>query len=146
MAHRKQLIEEISANFHAIRNTMQSKIMGPALRGGITHSQLFALMVIEQNHNIGIKEASRMLGISSSAATQLVDALVDEGYVTRRADTNDRRALHLTLSPKGSKHIAALKKAHAKLMTSVFGALTTSELQTFLTLHKKIVATVLAKK
>ncbi len=139
MTNRKKLIEEIMANFHAMRNKMQTH-MQLGREDYITHSQFFVLVIIEQHHNIGIKEISKKLNISSSAATQLVDELVENGYVVRKADLKDRRALQLELSPKGQKHITDLKNKHIKTLASLFDALSDEELKIYLKLHKKILS------
>lgn len=106
----------------------------------ITHSQLFVLAIIERHRKIGIKEMSEKLNISSSATTQLVDGLVENGYVVRKADVKDRRALQLELSLKGQKHITDLKNKRIKAMSALFDALSDKELETYLVLHKKILS------
>ncbi len=145
MSSRKQLIEEIGASFHALRNKMQAKVIQPGLKDCITHSQLFVLSIVEQNHDIGIKEISKKLGISSSATTQLVDGLVENNFVVRKTDAKDRRALQLELSPKGKKHISQMKKNYMKTMTFLFDTLSDRELETYLSLHKKILTSILEK-
>ncbi len=139
MTNRKKLIEEIMANFHAMGNKMQSH-MQLGREDCITHSQLFVLVIIEQHRNIGIKEISKKLNISSSATTQLVDGLVDNGYVVRKTDSKDRRALQLELSKKGKKHIAGLKNKYIKTIASLFDVLSNKELEIYLKLHKKILS------
>lgn len=128
------------ANFHSMRNKMHAKIMQSGHKGRITHSQLFVLSIIEQHNNIGLKKISKMLSISSSAATQLVDGLVDNGYVVRKANSKDRRALQLELSTKGSKHITGLKNKRMKIVSALFDVLNDKELETYLKLHKKILS------
>jgi DNA-binding MarR family transcriptional regulator len=140
MTARKKLIEEIMASFHAMRNKMQTRAMHSGPKDCVTHSQLFVSGVIEQHRGIGIKEISKRMGISSSATTQLVDGLVEKGYVMRRADSKDRRALHLKLSTKGKKHIAELRNKRMKMIAVLFNALDDGELETYLKLHKKILS------
>ncbi len=140
MANRKELIEEIMASFYAMKNKMHAKVMRPGRKNYITHSQLFVLAIIERHHNIGIKEISKTLNISSSAATQLVDGLVENDYVVRKADSKDRRALQLKLSAKGQKHIHLLKNKHMKAIAALFNVLNDKELQMYLTLHKKMLS------
>ncbi len=142
MANRKKLIEEIMAGFYAMKNKMHAKIMQPGRKDCITHSQLFVLAIIEEHRNIGIKEISNMLGISSSAATQLVDGLAENGYAVRKADSKDRRALQLELSIKGRRHITGLKNKRMKMVAMLFDALNDEELETYLKLHKKILSKV----
>lgn len=140
MSNRKKLIEEITANSHALRGKMHVKNILHNDKDGITHSQLFVLAIIHQNQNIGIKEIAKMLNISSSATTQLVDGLARKGYVVRKANSKDRRALHLELSTKGQEHVVDFKKRRLKKMTILFSALNEKDLDTYLTLQKKILS------
>lgn len=140
MPNRKKLIEEFMASFHAMKNKMHTQGIQPESKDHITHSQLFVLAIIERNRDIGIKEISEKLNISSSATTQLVDGLVENGYVVRKADLKDRRALQLELSAKGNKQIAELKNKRIKMMETLFDALNDKELETYLKLHKKILS------
>lgn len=121
-------------------NAMKNKLQGKMASTGVPHSQWFALSVILQNPDMGIKEISGMLCISPSAATQLVDGLAQSGYVARKTNAADRRSLHLEISPKGLQKIAAIKKEYAKAMEKLFGALSDRELATYLKLHKKILS------
>ena len=138
MTNRKQLIEEILNSIHALRQKM--KIKAVASRDHITHSQWFVLGIIEHNKHVSIKNISEMLGISSSAATQLVNGLVQNGYVVRQDKPEDRRAVQLELSTKGKKQISSLKEKRINEMTKLFDALNDSELETYLRFHKKIIS------
>ncbi|MDD2807659.1 MAG: MarR family transcriptional regulator [Patescibacteria group bacterium] len=140
MSNRKRKIEEILESFQAIKNKMQSNSTPPDYKDCVTHSQLFVLAIIRQHCNIGIKEISKKLNISSSAATQLVDGLVENGYAVRKTDLKDRRALQLELTAKGYKYIVDLNNNRLKNLATLFDALNDDELVTFLTLHKKILA------
>lgn len=140
MINRKKLIEEIMASFHAMKNKMHAKVMRRRDKDCITHSQLFVLAIIDQHRNIGIKDISKKLSISSSAATQLVDGLAEGGYVVRKADTKDRRALQLALSAKGRARITDLKNKRMETIAALFDALNDEELRTYLLLHKKIIS------
>jgi DNA-binding MarR family transcriptional regulator len=138
MEDRKKLIEEIMASFYAMKNKVYSNKSQSRSGAHITHSQLFVLGIIEKNNDIGIKEIAKKLNISSSAATQLVDGLVESGYVTRKHNPKDRRALHLELSTKGWKYVSDFKNRCIKSMMALFGALSDKELKTYIALHKKI--------
>jgi len=137
MNKRKQLIEGILHSFHAIHHQIKARAAHLGHQNGIAHSQWIVLKIIE-HHKRSIKDIAEMLGISSSAATQLVDGLVRSGYVTRQEDPKDRRSTQLGLSPKGKKHIAATKEKRITEMADIFDALTDKELEEFVRLHKKI--------
>ncbi len=135
---RKKLIEEIATDFHAIRNKMHGKMM-QGQTGGITYAQQFALFMISQCKDSGIKEISKMLCTTSSAATQLVNELVKQGFVIRKTNAEDRRALDLAISKKGQKQIIKAKKLQMEMMSKMFSSLSDSELQNFIKLNKKII-------
>ena len=134
---RKQLIEEIAGHFHAIKNKIHGKMV-QGQKGDVTHAQHFALFMISQCKDSGIKEISKMLCTTSSAATQLVNELVKQGFVTRKTNTKDRRALDLAISKKGQKQIIKAKKLQMEMMSKMFSALTDKELKQFIALNKKI--------
>ena len=46
---------------------------------------------------------TRELGISKQAVSQLIDTMVMRGYLERTPDTEDRRRMLLTLTPRGSR-------------------------------------------
>ena len=54
------------------------------------------------------------LGITKQAAAQLVDHLVERGYVERRPDPRDRRARLLVLTERGWACTAAAEQAAAE--------------------------------
>ncbi len=139
---RKQLIEEIMANINAMKNRMHVKIMQQGKKNRIPHSQWFVLSIIEANKNIGIKDISTALSITSSAATQLVDALVESGYAVKKQGAQDRRSCQLHLSKKGKKCIRAMRQQHIKNLEGLFSPLGTAELKIYLALHKKILSNI----
>ncbi len=140
MTHRKQLIEEILKSFHAIRCKIKAKSKRSKDQMPVTPSQWFVLDNIESCQNLGVKDISKILGMSSSAVTQLVDGLVKNDYVIRQEDPEDRRMVQLRLSPTGKKQIAEMKEKRIQIMAELFDVLSESELKTYLQLHKKIVA------
>lgn len=140
MTDRKQHIEGILHSLHAIQNQIKAEAGRLGHQNGIAHSQWFALKIIEHYKNRSVKDIAETLGISSSAATQLVDGLVRKGYVRRREDPKDRRSVRLEPSPKGKKHIAVTSGKRITEMAGLFDALTDSELAEYLHLQRKILS------
>ena len=138
MSTRNQLIEELLHSFHTIRNITKAKSLHLGHQNHITHSQWFVLTMIEHFKKTNIKDISEALEISSSAATQLVDPLVQTGFVTRQEDPEDRRSVQLELSPEGKKHVVSSKEKRIQEMADIFNPLTDNELEEFVRLHKKI--------
>ncbi|MBU6141516.1 MarR family transcriptional regulator [Patescibacteria group bacterium] len=140
MPDRKKIIEDIVTNIHVMKHTLQPHLFRSVGQTHVTPSQLFALMLIEHEEEIGVKELAQRLAISSSAATQLVDGLVKGGYALRKADPRDGRALHIVLSRKGEKQLSVLWKKRMQLMGALFRALSTRELLAYRSLQKKILS------
>lgn len=138
MSTRSQLIEELLHSFHAIRNITKERSLHLGHQNHITHSQWFVLTMIEHSKKTNIKEIAEALEMSSSAATQLVDVLVQAELVLRQENPEDRRSVQLELSPKGKKHIATTKEKRISEMAGIFDPLTDTELEQFVRLHKKI--------
>jgi DNA-binding MarR family transcriptional regulator len=146
MSNRAQLIEELLYSFHTIRKITKAKSLHLGHQDHITHSQWFVLTMIEHFEKTNIKELAEALDMSSSAATQLVDVLVQSDFVLRREDPEDRRSVQLELSPKGKKHIETTKEQRLNEMADIFDGLTDSELKEFIRLHKKITLKFQTKK
>lgn len=72
---------------------------------GISMPQLGVLMQLNFHGSCGISELSNRFDITSAAASQLVDKLVQNGLIQREEDPQDRRAKVLTLTEKGKEVI-----------------------------------------
>jgi DNA-binding MarR family transcriptional regulator len=141
MINRKKIIEEIAHDFHAMKNKIHAKSM-ELCKGNITHSQRFVLFLVGQKKELTIKDVSQMLGISSSASSQLVNELVKHGYVVKKKGKEDQRESGLMLSQKGKKQIIIMKREYLKMMSELFTALSDAELESFLILNRKIVTNI----
>jgi DNA-binding MarR family transcriptional regulator len=73
-------------------------------------SQLRCLMAVARRPDVRVNEMAAMLRVSVPAASQAVDRLVRRGMLTRQSDPEDRRAVHLRLTPFAAK---ALESDHA---------------------------------
>lgn len=146
-AARKQHIEQIVEGMHAIKRkliTCAGKSSASQDTPVITHSQWAVLGVIARKEHVGIKDVAKTLSISSSAATQLVEELVKNGYVLRKGDEQDRRALLLTLSPTYKTHMRQMHKKRMAQFMDIFDILTDTELAQYAKLNKKISENILA--
>ena len=65
--------------------------------------QMSILMQLHYKGTCGISDISERFDVSAAAASQLVDKLVQAGYIERTEDPSDRRAKLLKLSAKGAK-------------------------------------------
>jgi DNA-binding MarR family transcriptional regulator len=72
---------------------------------GLSMPQFSILMQLYYQGAFSVSEISNRFGISVPAASQLVEKLVQAGYLERAEDPKDRRARLLPLSAKGKKII-----------------------------------------
>jgi DNA-binding MarR family transcriptional regulator len=70
----------------------------------------FVLGAIARNGS-PLREVTVRLGISKQAAGQLVDTLVERGYLDRRPDADDRRRVTITLTKRGRVAATAGRRA-----------------------------------
>ena len=70
---------------------------------GFSMSQIGALFHIRRHHLRGVSEIGDELGVSSAAASQMLDRLVNQGLITRTEDPDDRRVKRLVLTDTGKQ-------------------------------------------
>ncbi len=139
MTDRKQKIKELMEDFKTLRRAVVFDIPRSINIPRITPSQWGALMCIEQHGESTVKDVAKTLGITSSASTQLIDGLVASGYVTRKTDKNDRRAVTLTLSKRTRAKVDKMKKQIQSKFFKFFEVLSDKEFDQYIRLNKKIV-------
>jgi DNA-binding MarR family transcriptional regulator len=70
-------------------------------------------------------EIATLMGTTKQAASKLLDAMDEAGYITRTADDHDGRVKIVTLAPRGVELLAAVEQIYAALeadWASVIGA------------------------
>jgi len=68
---------------------------------GLSRSMLGTLFLLNHRDKVRVTDLSEHLGVSSAAASQMLERLVDEGWIQRAEDPNDRRMKKITLTEKG---------------------------------------------
>jgi len=72
---------------------------------GLSMHQVSLMMQLNYRGACGMSEISERFNVTPAAASQLVDKLVQSGYIQREEDPNDRRAKLLNLTDKGREVI-----------------------------------------
>lgn len=75
-----------------------------ARKADLTPTEMTALEMLTRQH-WGPGELARHLGVSSAAASGIVDRLVARGHVERRTHEADRRRVRVTLTDSGRAEI-----------------------------------------
>lgn len=138
MTDRKQKIEELMERMGSLKRYMEPRGVDFLKTPRITPAQCSVLFLIRQHSESSVKEIAEVLHISSSATTQLVDGLVKNGYVERREQAEDRRAVALTLSKKTENTVEKIRKQMVQKILEVFEVLSGEEFDQFCAIHNKI--------
>ncbi|MFA6042192.1 MAG: MarR family transcriptional regulator [Patescibacteria group bacterium] len=135
---RQQLIEQFQEGIRAIGRKLWSGVGHTLAKCTLHPGQARLLYLMHQQGTTTTKVLATVLGTTPSAATQLVESLVQLGLVARKADTRDRRVAWLTLSPKGRKTFATFHRAHLRRLAKLLQPLTNAELAQFTSLQRKL--------
>ena len=74
-----------------------------ARKKGLSRSMIGTLFHLSHRDHAGVTDLGEHLGVSSAAASQMLERLVEEGLIERSEDPDDRRMKKITLTDKGSK-------------------------------------------
>jgi len=118
----------------AIRSWMDV-FMNRSMRGwglfakstGLSMPQFSLLMQMHYKGACGMSEVSERFEITPAAASQLVDKLVQSGFVQRVEDPHDRRAKLLNLTDKGRDLIQKGIEERYRWVDELAGKLTAEE-------------------
>ena len=94
---------------------------------GISHSQVGALMQLYCEEACGVSDIGEHLGISVPAASQLIDRLVQQGFLERIEYPADRRYKQVSLTSKGRQLVESGIEYRQKWMEQLTQALTPEE-------------------
>jgi DNA-binding MarR family transcriptional regulator len=121
-------IEKIINNLQAFKRAVaaENHCFDSGLK--ITMSQTMFLFMLRNNGPMSFTEIAKMLGVSKSAVTQLVDGIARYGFLVREADKSDHRVSRVKLSTKGLKYIKTTKQGAMDRMSAIFQSLSKEEL------------------
>jgi DNA-binding MarR family transcriptional regulator len=91
--------------------------------GELTFQQFETLLRIERSGNLSVRSLSDDLGIDESTASRNVSVLVRDGYLLKRRDEADGRAVRLVLSSKGKAALNTLQCGEEEVLSAIFDRL-----------------------
>lgn len=98
---------------------------------GLTPSRTHLVWELGRRGPVPQRVLADALKVTPRAVTGLVDALAEDGLVTREPHPTDRRAALVTLSPRGERLVAELERDHQALARALFAAMSRRELEGF---------------
>ena len=94
---------------------------------GLSMPQFSMMMQMYHRGACGMSQVSERFEITPAAASQLVDKLVQSGFIMRREDPNDRRAKLLDLTDQGRALIEEGIEERYRWVEELSGKLTADE-------------------
>lgn len=86
----------------AMRGSMRH-FLRYARESGLSMSHFGALFHINRIGSCGVTEIGEHLGVTSAAASQMLDRLVQHGFILREEDPDDRRVRRIELTAEGQQ-------------------------------------------
>ena len=125
----------VSADFDRSLREWIEVSMSQSIRGfthwmtesGLTRSQIGALMRLHFEGRCHISTIGDDLGITTAAASQLVDRLYNQGLLERGEDPDDRRVKRVELSDEGRDLVQQSHEARLGWMRALGAALSSVE-------------------
>ncbi|MGA8603498.1 MAG: MarR family transcriptional regulator [Thermoplasmata archaeon] len=106
LAHRETAhpeAEELVASVHEVMRSVLHRIHPTLEAEGISMGQFWALHLVSSLRAASVSTVARHLSVSAPTVCASVDQLEASGLVTRHRSERDRRAVDLSLTPKGRK-------------------------------------------
>jgi DNA-binding MarR family transcriptional regulator len=106
--------------------------IGHARESGLSTAQLGALFQIHHRGRAGVTDLGDKLGVTSSAASQMLERLVQQGLILRSEDPSDRRVKQITLTGKGLEVLRQSARARESWLSDLAETLSDSEKETII--------------
>lgn len=95
----------------------------------LTIHQIYIMKVIKKNPDINLTSLGNCLNLAKSSISLTINKLVEEGYVLRKEDPNDRRNKYIVLSEEGERVMNESKDMSKKIFNNLLSGLTHEDLE-----------------
>jgi DNA-binding MarR family transcriptional regulator len=106
---------------------------------GLTRTRATALWTMARYSPLTQREVADILRVTPRNVTKLVDALEQDGFVTRQAHPDDRRAVLVRLTRKGKAAAARMDTEADALAQDLFGDLRADDLATLVRILESVI-------
>ena len=126
----KLKIDSIADNLLSIHPLLYKSISKPLrTQTSITPGGMFVLGSLKRNGILSMSDIGKCLSMPKPHITVIVDKLIEEGYVERQSDPNDRRIVNISITSKGLKDFEEIKLAVSETLKSKLILLNEEELE-----------------
>lgn len=123
-------IDIIAENLLAIHPLLYKSISKPMKnKSSITPGGMFVMGILKRHGMLSMSDIGNYLSMPKPHVTVIIDRLIDEEYVLRQNDPNDRRVVNILLTEKGISDFEELKEALSINLKSKLVMLSEEELE-----------------
>lgn len=127
----KQKIDLIAENIISVYPLLYKTISRPIKhQTAVTPGGMFVLGTLKRNGIQSMSDIGKCLAMPKPHVTVIVDKLIEEGFVERQNDPNDRRIVNILITEKGIEVFREIKKTLAENMKIKLMNLAESEQET----------------
>lgn len=102
-AARAEKAARVLRRFRMVFNAVKTHFQQVEKQAGIGGAQVWALSLVREQPGIGVGALARAMDVHQTTASNLVKALVEQELVESHRSGEDRRAIHLTITPQGQR-------------------------------------------
>jgi DNA-binding MarR family transcriptional regulator len=106
----------------------------------LNRSRIHFIAAIGQEPLITVTKASKLMGITKGAGSQLASRLADEGYISKMRTVGNDKEVRLILTKKGETALATHDEFHRSLFEKFADGTTIDQAKNFNTILKKFEA------
>lgn len=110
-----------------LRRLIMGNFSSYARDNGLTMAQFGAMLHIYHKGACGVSDIGSDLGVTNSAASQMLDRLVQLGLITRLEDPADRRGKQIDLTEKGRQILSKSSHSYVNWMENLAKSLTSEQ-------------------
>jgi DNA-binding MarR family transcriptional regulator len=89
--------------FRVVFNSVRKHFRATERKAGVSGAHVWALSLVQEHPQIAVGGLAHAMDVHQSTASNLVRLLLAEGLVAAERDPTDKRAVRLTISPKGRR-------------------------------------------
>jgi len=98
-----------------------------ARQSNLSMSMIGTLFHLHSRETAGVTDVGDHLGVTSAAASQMIDRLVQQGLIERSEDPEDRRVKQIVLTEKGCQVLEEGMRARQDWLVDLMGELSPPE-------------------
>jgi len=135
-----EALKDFFANMANSKRLMHAHFYQALRQFNVSQAQAHLLFMIEGNQPVSFKRLAMLTSLTPGAITQLVNPLVERGYITRTPDPKDRRVVYIALSAEGEELMLGLQGSHEKLLRAMLETLSDEEVAAWISIQGKMLS------